>query len=111
MLDRRNNTLLLNSLDSFTSTNGLKDGIGTETLPISTTFRLAAHGSYGGCKPDVDSLATSFFANGYRTLVHELLVECCADCDAIWEDGDIVGLTNTVCRVVEAELGEANSLG
>lgn len=91
VLNRRNNALLLDSLDAFHRTNSLQNGIRPKAFPTSSSLRLAAHGPNGRSQMNIDAFATKFFAHGYAAGMHQLLIPRRASCDAGWEDGDVIG--------------------
>lgn len=110
MLDRSDDSLLLNSLDSLACTDTLQRWVCSKAFPVASALWLSTDRTNRRTKPDVDAFTTSFLSNCYTTFIHQLLVESCAGCDSIWEYGDIVGKSNAIGSVVETELREANAV-
>lgn len=58
---------------------------------------------------NIGAFATELLPKSHTTLVHEILVPGGPNCDSSRESSDVVCLTHTKGRVLEAELGNAHA--
>lgn len=108
MLHSGNNTLFLNALDGLSRTNTLKHRVSSKAFPIATTLGLSPDRADGRSQPDIHTLSSRFLANGHATLIYQVLVESSTCRYAIREDGNMIGLTNSICGISQAQLRETD---
>ena len=97
MFRARNHTRILYSLYCLSHHHARIHRIGTESLPVSASFRCSAQRTGNRAELDVDALGVEFFAHCETTEVREGAVKGCGYVDAGGKGGVVVALSLFSC--------------